>query len=315
MEDSGSEEDSDHSLCLDLGITIRRARLSDINDIARIYSGSIGYLDAESRDWIEGVIKKKSKRARFYVAVNSGVVGFILVYKKRNRAYIDAFAIDERYRGRGIGSCLLSYVEGALYRESVERVYLTVKNGNHRALGMYIKNGYKISNMVLLLKAITSGIGLDLPNKVVVRIDSVKRSFTPKTRLLDVTIWSNFTWDVDEAIYKTTKEEALVVTVYRGRRLLGVARVFEHRDSVVVERLALSFYRPTESLKIMISAIASKLSQNIDKTIVVPVDSTKSSLLRTLISMGFRVADVEYVLYKDLTEENKSQELIAIAKF
>lgn len=317
MDGSESEDDSsNHSL----DISIRRARISDVDGIVSVYSSSIDYLDVESRDWIESIVRRRSRRARIYVAIGDGsVLGFIVVYKKRSRAYIDAFAVDPRYRGRGIGQHLLNYVEKVLATEGVERVYLTVKNHNSRALGIYIRNGYRISNIVLILEASSGDIdsSMDRLDSVAVKIDSIKRSVFPKVRLLDTAIWSNYTWDVDDAIYRASTEEAIAITVYRGRRLVGVARISINQNRIVVERLALSFYKPTESLKMAINAIKMRLVQQSDKIIAIPVDSTKSSLLRTLISMGFKVVDSEYVLYKDLLENidneiQQEQEMVAV---
>ncbi|MEM4895643.1 MAG: hypothetical protein QXQ93_04625, partial [Ignisphaera sp.] len=82
MDGSESEDDSsNHSL----DISIRRARISDVDGIVSVYSSSIDYLDVESRDWIESIVRRRSRRARIYVAIGDGsVLGFIVVYKKRS---------------------------------------------------------------------------------------------------------------------------------------------------------------------------------------------------------------------------------------
>lgn len=303
MDNSESQDDSsDHSYSY---ITFRKARLNDVDAIVKIYSESIEFLDPESKEWIEGIVRKRSRRLRIYVtALGNNVVGFIVVYKKRDKAYIDAFAIDAKYRDKGIGQQLLNYVEKVLAIEGVEKIYLSVKNHNNKALGMYIKNGYRITNVVLILKALSRDLNIEIQdlNNVVVRVENVKRSAFPKTKLLDTSIWSNFTWDVDEYIYRTSKENAIALTVYRGRRLLGVARVFNEQNKVFVERLALSFFKPTESIKIVVNAIKTKIASQPNVEIIIPVDSSKSSLLRTLILMGFKVVDSEYVLQKEIPD-------------
>ncbi|MEL9940771.1 MAG: GNAT family N-acetyltransferase [Ignisphaera sp.] len=316
--DSDSEDDSSSDKCLN--VSIRRARISDVDNIFRIYSESIQYLDLESKEWIAGVIRKRSKRIRIYVAIhNKSVAGFAIVYKKRDKAYVDALAIDEMFRGRGIGECLLRNVEEALAGEGVEKIYLTVKNHNNRALGMYVKNGYRISNVILVLEAKLSNIDISVDKKVLDRtrisIDSVKRASIPRVKLLDLTMWNNFTWDVDEAIYRLSGEEVTIITVYNGRRIAGVAQLSTTSSKIVVERLALSYYRPTESLKVLIDSVKRFADRGIDTSIVIPVDSSKTSLLKTLISMGFRIVDSEYVLYKDVGEEQeKSISSVALAK-
>lgn len=307
MDSSDSEDDSsDHHTSL----VIRKARLNDVDEIVKIYNSSIEFLDKESKEWIESIIKRRSRRIRIYVgAQDNKVVGFIIVYKKRNKAYIDSFAVDPMYRGRGIGQYLLKHVEEILATEDVEKIYLSVKNHNNKALGIYIRNGYKISNVVLILEATSKDIDVADINmaNIMVKIESVRRSAFPKAKLLDASIWSNFTWDADEYVYRVCREEATAIIAYRGRRLLGVARVFTEQNKIFVERMALSFYRPTESLKVVVNAIKTKLSLQSNTVITIPVDSSKSSLLRTLISMGFKVVDSEYVLHKDLLNHQVKQ--------
>ncbi|MDK6028120.1 GNAT family N-acetyltransferase [Ignisphaera sp. 4213-co] len=306
--DSNSEDDSSHySKCID--IVVRTAKHSDVDKVFRIYSDSIQYLDVESRDWIEGIVKKKSRRARVYVATSNGdVIGFAIVYKKRNRAYIDALAVDVLYRGRGVGECILRRIEEILLGEGVERIYLTVKNHNNRALGMYIKNGYRISNVIFILEAkqtnIDTHVDRKMVNSVSINIGSVKRSSIPRVKLLDVTMWNNFTWDIDEAIYKVSKEEITRITIARGKRLIGLAQIAVDGKSILVERLALSYYKPSESLKIIIESMKNLIANDPEISIVIPVDSTKTSLLKTLISIGFRIIDSEYVLCKDIIQKN-----------
>jgi len=301
MDSSESQDESSHHN-KDL-LLFRRARLRDVDSIAKIYSSSIEYLDPESRDWIESIVKKKSRRLRIYVAsIEDEVAGFIIVYKKRDKAYIDAFAVDPRFRGRGIGQELLNYVETVLALEGVEKVYLSVKNHNNKALGLYIKNGYRITNVVLILRSLSRDIETDIlkVDNITIRLDNIKRYSFPRTKLLDTTMWSNFTWDVDEYIYRVSKEDAIALAVYKGRRLLGVARIFFEQNEVFVERLALSFYRPTESLKIVVYVLKTRVVSQPTTAITIPVDSSKSALLRTLIQLGFKVIDSEYILQKEL---------------
>ncbi|MEM1644770.1 MAG: GNAT family N-acetyltransferase [Ignisphaera sp.] len=311
MDGSDSEDDSsDHHI----NLIIRRARLDDVDDIVRIYDSSIEFLDKESKEWIESVVKRRSRRIRIYVGIQDNkVVGFMIVYKKKDKAYIDSLAVDPMYRGRGIGQQLLKHVEEILASEGVEKIYLSVKNHNNKALGIYIKNGYKISNIVLILEATSKDIDVedvDIANTTI-KIESVRRSAFPKARLLDTSIWSNFTWDADEYIYRACREEVTAIIIYRGGKLLGVARVFTEQNKIFVERMALSFYRPTESLKTVVNTIKTKLSLQPNTVITIPVDSSKSSLLRTLISMGFKVVDSEYVLHKDIVNHQVKRKQIA----
>jgi len=308
MESSDSDEDSssDEDHCRE--VVVRKARLHDVNSIANISTSSFEYLDVEDRDWIEGVVRKRSKRARIYVAVvDDNVVGFILFYKKGDKAYIDAFAVDPRYRGMGIGRCLLSYVEKLLVGEGVEKLYLTVKNGNGTALGMYIKHGYRMASTVLILES-----PIDNPDNAYeaiqkpIRVAEIHEALKSKVKLLDTAIWTNFTWDVDSIIYKIIRRDQRNLIIYVGKRLAGVVTISPDKGKTVLERLAVSYYKPSESVNAVIEAVKSYIKKNaLGKTIRIPVDSTKATLLRALVTAGFKITDSEYVLYKDLAERRE----------
>ncbi|MBE9390884.1 GNAT family N-acetyltransferase [Fervidicoccus fontis] len=306
LEDSFSKKENSMK-----NVIVRKARISDVDRIFKIYSENIEYLDEESKNWLKSIIKKKSRRARIYVALRrKKLVGFIIFYKKRKEAYIDAFAVDSRYRGLGIGRKLLNCIEQTLELEGVKRIYLSVKNRNNNALGLYLKNGYKVINIVFILEA-----GLDNLNGKLgeleglkLKVDSVKKhnEINSKIKLLDTSIWSNLTWDIDDSIYKISKEEATYITIYSGKRLIGVARAHIDKNKVVIERLALSYYKATDSLITIASAIKTKITLKPKMKIRIPVDSSKASLLKALIAFGFKIINSEYVLCKDFSsiEEN-----------
>jgi len=307
MEDSDSDGDSSSSEDHCSEVVVRKARLYDVNRVAEIFASSFEYLDVEDRDWIEGIVRKRSRRARIYVVtVNNDVAGFILFYKKGDKAYVDAFAIDPRYRGMGLGKCLLSYVESLLASEGVERLYLTVKNGNSAALGMYIKHGYRMASTVLILeRSVDKELGNgDALKQKPIRVIESQDALKSKVKLLDTAIWANFTWDIDSVIYKVARKEQKSLVIYVGKRLAGVATVSSDKGKVVVERLAVSYYKPSESVNAVMEAVESYVRRSgLSKTIRIPVDSTKATLLRALVSTGFRIVDSEYVLYKNLAEE------------
>lgn len=299
MEDLDSEDNLSNK-CLD--IVFRKARVFDVDNIFKIYNDSAEYLDKESKEWIQSIVRSKSKRVRIYVGVeNDKIIGFLIVYKKRKHAYIDALALDTNYRGKGIGRCFLNYIEKFLASEKVEKIYITVKNHNNRALAVYIKSGYEVSRIVFLLEARLSDINInaDNLNEVLIEVHN-KKNIVPKTKLLDTVIWNNFTWDADLSVHRMSREEIINIVVYRKRKIMGMVQVVIEDNRILVDRLALSYYKPSESLKIIINSIKNSLAKPSEATIIIPVDSTKTSLLKTLISIGFKIVDSEYVLHKNL---------------
>lgn len=89
------------------------------------------------------------------------IIGFIVYSIMYERAEIDFFAVDERYRGRGISQKLFDYLVESLKCDSIS---LEVNSNNKRAIGFYVKNGfkkvsirknyYKDSDGILMIKAL-----------------------------------------------------------------------------------------------------------------------------------------------------------------
>lgn len=280
---------------------VRRARPSDSRDVARIYASSLGYLDEEDWGWVANLVERRGRRARVYVALErNAVVGFAIVYSKGGRAYVDALAVDPRHRGRGIGRHLLQHIERRLAAEGISELLLSVKSHNVEALSFYLKNGYKTINVAFVLEAATA-LNADLPQGTAVRVGSTPRVAPRRGKLLETALWNELTWDVDSSAYGGS--DAVAVSVYTKRRLLGVANATVNREGVAsVKRLALSFYRPTEALRTVVQALSRLLAGRGAKAMTLSVDSSKHSLLRALLRMGFKVVSGEYVLSKDLAE-------------
>jgi len=62
-----------------------------------------------------------------------------------NRAYVFAFRIKPAWRGRGIGSYLMNFVETDLRRRGFKAVTLNVSKENHDALRLYRRLGYHVT--------------------------------------------------------------------------------------------------------------------------------------------------------------------------
>lgn len=94
-----------------------------------------------------------------YVSVIDGeVVGYIvfgIVEKKnlnpkfryRKQLNIDAMCVDKNYRGKGIGTSLLNYVEQIAIDNGCTDMYLTVNEENVNAIKTYEKFGMRVKNI------------------------------------------------------------------------------------------------------------------------------------------------------------------------
>jgi ribosomal protein S18 acetylase RimI-like enzyme len=70
-------------------------------------------------------------------------VGFVMIKQKGSLVgYIQTIAIDEKYRGRGIGEATIHYIEQLIFR-SFSNVFLCVSSFNYRAQALYKRLGYE----------------------------------------------------------------------------------------------------------------------------------------------------------------------------
>ncbi|MGC9108204.1 MAG: GNAT family N-acetyltransferase [Infirmifilum sp.] len=283
---------------------VRPARSRDAECIFRIHLKSLEGLDEEDLEWFKAMIGVRSRRRKVLVAeVNGRVVGFIIAYKYRELAYIDSLAVDPDYRDMGIGGKLIQAVEELLKREDVERVALSVKEGNLRALDFYLKRGYNVKGVILFLAADPSRL-VEMPmNAFTLKLkkaSSIRRlkSFKPTTW------WSTLTEPVDRMVYKrySTGEKALLV--YRGTRVKGLAE-FSMDDELFIDYVALSSYSSIDALWALLNGLRSIALQSDIHLITIPVDSTKEKIVEELYKAGFRAHKTEYLLEKDLGDSGR----------
>jgi GNAT superfamily N-acetyltransferase len=78
-------------------------------------------------------------------------LGYSLEYLGRD-AFIDEFYLRESHRGRGWGSCALSFVEGEARRLDVRSIHLEVVRQNTPAKEVYRKSGYLDHDHYLMSK-------------------------------------------------------------------------------------------------------------------------------------------------------------------
>jgi len=304
-EESSSEDSSDNSLN---NLYLRKASSEDVDKIIKIYNKSRDYLDEEDEEWIRSIVSSRSRRIKAYVLKENEVKAFAIVYKKNDVAYIDALAVDPEYRGRGLGTLFLRSLELMLRKEGFKKILLTVKHHNLKALSLYLKHGYRIRNMVLVLEAsdqekIRSIYSLNFNKDVRFKIYTYSRKYLRK-KMLETAVWSIYTGDVDELIYMKSRENRIILTAYEGKILIGMAVISLDKDILEVERLALSYHETIESLMTIMRGIydLSEILSKKDYRILIPVDASKNLILNTLMILGFRVVDSEYVLTKDLAE-------------
>lgn len=92
------------------------------------------------------------------IHVKDSVVGYIALtfgfsFEYRGRdAFIDEFFIKEGFRNRGIGRETMEFIEGQAVELGVKAIHLEVEKHNEKGSRLYIKQGYKSNNRMLLSK-------------------------------------------------------------------------------------------------------------------------------------------------------------------
>jgi ribosomal-protein-alanine N-acetyltransferase len=73
---------------------------------------------------------------------NNRVVGFALAAQDSCEGHLLALAVDERYRGAGIGSALLRNVKQEMVRSGAMRLKLEVRAEDQQAQRFYTRHGF-----------------------------------------------------------------------------------------------------------------------------------------------------------------------------
>lgn len=72
------------------------------------------------------------------------VVGFLMLLVQADALVVDLIAVDEKQRGRGLGTALVQWVEkNAILQPTLTKICLGTQQRNSAALALYIKLGFK----------------------------------------------------------------------------------------------------------------------------------------------------------------------------
>jgi ribosomal protein S18 acetylase RimI-like enzyme len=125
------------------GFEVRRARLADIDALARLEADSFAS-DKLSRRSLLHLIRSPSAIV-LVAARGTEVLGDAAVLLRRGsrRARLYSIAVDAREAGRGVGSQLMEAAENAARGRKAERLHLEVRADNAAAIRFYQRRGYK----------------------------------------------------------------------------------------------------------------------------------------------------------------------------
>ena len=111
-----------------------------------------------SKERLKGLLNKKS----IYVAkIGEEIVGYIIIdimekdnsfIRYRKLLVVDTLCVDEKYRGKGIGTKLLEYAKNLGKENNCTDMYLTVNPKNENAIKVYEKFGMKLKDMTYMME-------------------------------------------------------------------------------------------------------------------------------------------------------------------
>jgi len=148
-------------------VLIRKATLEDVPGILQLWKSLIahhvkhhGYgrgifeYKKDKQELYFKFLKKQMRRRNagvFVAELGGNVVGHVMVqanklppiYVHEREAYVCEIVVDERYRGRGIGTMLLGEAEWWARKKGLYSISLFVHTGNRTAFAVYRKSGFK----------------------------------------------------------------------------------------------------------------------------------------------------------------------------
>lgn len=109
--------------------------------------------EAIAKERFVNLIEEKSI---FVVKIEDKIVGYVTfcivekenpILRFRKQLSIDDMCVDNKYRGQGIGSSLLKFIEKYAKEANCTDIYLTVNEENTNAIKTYEKFGMKVKNI------------------------------------------------------------------------------------------------------------------------------------------------------------------------
>jgi ribosomal-protein-alanine N-acetyltransferase len=126
-----------------LGVSMRRARRTDIDSVLRVDSRSFGSFWRLDVDGVNDA-RTATTYARYRVArAENETVGYAITGRQGRAGYLQRLAVDPEYRGRGIGSALVLDGIHWLARWRAITVVVNTQETNATALALYESLGFR----------------------------------------------------------------------------------------------------------------------------------------------------------------------------
>lgn len=124
---------------------ILEMKISNYEEVFKLWTSTAGMGMRNLDDSKEGISKflKRNPTTNFIAMDNCKIVGVILCGHDGRRAYIYHTAVDEKYRGKGIGKKLVDKVMDTLKQEGINKAALVVFSNNEIGNGFWSSTGWE----------------------------------------------------------------------------------------------------------------------------------------------------------------------------
>lgn len=129
-----------------LNCQIRKALTDDIPQLTGIENQSFSASDYPVSERLFRIMINNRKFTLFVAELHGQVVGYVCLLVYKHTCLIYSIAVDEAYRGRGIGKKLLETAEKYARDSGAEKVQLEVRCDNN-AVKLYQRHGYSVKNI------------------------------------------------------------------------------------------------------------------------------------------------------------------------
>ena len=99
------------------------------------------------KEWIINSVNKKLAKEVFIYQENEIIAGFVTLGEKKSRAEIGIIAVDNNYRGKGIGKSLMFAAENWFAGKKYNEIRVVTQGDNLPACRLYESCGYKTDNV------------------------------------------------------------------------------------------------------------------------------------------------------------------------
>lgn len=98
--------------------------------------------------WIDNSIAREIADDIFVYQIDQSICGFVTVTYTLDKVVIGLIAVDESYRGRNIGSSLISYVEKEASYRMIKTLDVATQKINKQACSFYVKNSMQVKRII-----------------------------------------------------------------------------------------------------------------------------------------------------------------------